>query len=130
MTLAILGMGTALPPHTLDQEEAARLAQTLGHPNAEQARLLETLYRRTGIRTRHVVALQGQAGAAPFFPPAASPDDRGPTTAQRMRRYDEEVHPLAGHAARQALDRSGLAPAAVTHLVTVSCTGFAAPGVD
>src|SRR5262249_30204097 len=38
--------------------------------------------------------------------------------------------PLALRAAAAALADSGLAPGALTHLVTVSCTGFAAPGVD
>jgi predicted naringenin-chalcone synthase len=47
-----------------------------------------------------------------------------------MRHYVEHAGPLAVRAARQALDRSGLEPRRVTHLVTVSCTGFRAPGVD
>src|SRR6185312_4762607 len=33
-------------------------------------------------------------------------------------------------AARQALDQSGVAAMSLTHVVTVSCTGFHAPGVD
>jgi predicted naringenin-chalcone synthase len=37
---------------------------------------------------------------------------------------------LAYQAGRQALDRSGLSAGDITHLVTVSCTGFAAPGMD
>ena len=47
-----------------------------------------------------------------------------------MQRYAEEALPLAGAAAEQALDNAALPPAAVTHLVTVSCTGFFAPGLD
>src|SRR2546423_1310767 len=37
---------------------------------------------------------------------------------------------VALSAARQALKASALSPADVTHLVTVSCTGFRAPGFD
>jgi predicted naringenin-chalcone synthase len=47
-----------------------------------------------------------------------------------MQRYAEEALPLAGAAAEQALVNAALPPAAVTHLVTVSCTGFFAPGLD
>jgi predicted naringenin-chalcone synthase len=47
-----------------------------------------------------------------------------------MQRYAEEVLPLAGAAAEQALDNAAIPPAAITHLVTVSCTGFFAPGLD
>jgi predicted naringenin-chalcone synthase len=47
-----------------------------------------------------------------------------------MRHYVEHAGPLAALAARQALARAGLAPGTITHLVTVSCTGFRAPGAD
>jgi predicted naringenin-chalcone synthase len=47
-----------------------------------------------------------------------------------MRHYLEHAPPLALRAARQALDDAALRPDLVTDLVTVSCTGFAAPGVD
>jgi predicted naringenin-chalcone synthase len=47
-----------------------------------------------------------------------------------MEVYRAEAVPLALRASRIALGQSGLAAGEVTHLVTVSCTGFAAPGVD
>src|SRR5262249_34184924 len=57
-------------------------------------------------------------------------DDRGPTTAERLRVYAEEAGPLALRAARSALTKAGVDAGQVSHLVTVSCTGFFAPGVD
>jgi predicted naringenin-chalcone synthase len=56
--------------------------------------------------------------------------DLGPSTGLRMERFEREATPLAERACRAALGQSGVAPGALTHLVTVSCTGFAAPGVD
>lgn len=47
-----------------------------------------------------------------------------------MAMYAEQSRPLAMAAAEQALERAGLTGNAITHLVTVSCTGFDAPGVD
>jgi predicted naringenin-chalcone synthase len=47
-----------------------------------------------------------------------------------MRYYAEKALPLAVQAATQALERARWQAGAITHLVTVSCTGFAAPGVD
>jgi predicted naringenin-chalcone synthase len=44
--------------------------------------------------------------------------------------YQQHAFSLAQDSARQALDESSLSPKDVTHLVTVSCTGFYAPGVD
>jgi prepilin-type processing-associated H-X9-DG protein len=47
-----------------------------------------------------------------------------------MDLYERHAAPLAVKAAREALEDAGVAPEAVTHLVTVSCSGFAAPGAD
>jgi predicted naringenin-chalcone synthase len=129
MAFTVRGMGTALPAHAVTQEDAAELARQFCRPTETQARLLSILFRRSGVRTRHIAVLD-EGKALPFFPSAAGDADRGPTTALRMRRYEAEVGPLAGRAARQALDRSGLSRRDLTHLVTVSCTGFAAPGLD
>lgn len=65
-----------------------------------------------------------------FYPPAGDVDDVGPTTAARMERYRAASAPLAVAAVRAALDAGTVAAAAITHLVTCSCTGFANPGLD
>src|SRR5207247_56383 len=95
-------------------------------------------YRQTGIRTRHLAfapellqdILQGTAHSGSVFLPRGTDEDSGPTLGQRMQHYVKEAGPLALRAARVALAQSGLAPRELTHLVTVSCTGFSAPGVD
>ena len=47
-----------------------------------------------------------------------------------MRYFAEHASPLALHAAERALAQAGVDRRRITHLVTVSCTGFAAPGMD
>ncbi len=47
-----------------------------------------------------------------------------------MTRYAAEAGGLAVAAARNALATAGIDAAAITHLVTCSCTGFSNPGVD
>jgi predicted naringenin-chalcone synthase len=47
-----------------------------------------------------------------------------------MEVYRKESVPLALQAARQALDQAGILPSDPTHVITVSCTGFTAPGLD
>ena len=68
--------------------------------------------------------------AQSFYPPATGPSDRGPATALRMQRYAEESLPLAEAAAARSLELAAIRPEAITHLITVSCTGFFAPGLD
>lgn len=126
MTLEILGLGTAVPPCGISQARSAELTSAIAGHDAVQAERLAFLYGLTGIARRHVTILD-EGGTVPD---AVTTSDRGPSTGWRMDRYDENVAPVARRAAAVALARSGVAGAAVTHLVTVSCTGFAAPGFD
>jgi predicted naringenin-chalcone synthase len=137
MSFAILGLGTALPEFRFTQEEAVRVAQVLCL-DPRQSPLVPVLYRQTEIEGRNIVlgepiirdVIDGTKHSQSVFLPKGDPDDPGPTTAERMHVYIEHAAPLAISAARAALAESGFSPEAITHLVTVSCTGFSAPGVD
>jgi predicted naringenin-chalcone synthase len=54
----------------------------------------------------------------------------GPSTGVRNQVYRAEAPALFAAAATDALERAGVAASEVTHVVTVSCTGFFAPGPD
>jgi predicted naringenin-chalcone synthase len=138
MSFALLGLGTSLPRTALTQAEAIQIAQRICCRTEEQAELLPALYRQSGIQKRHLAfsadiigdVLQGTNHSGSVFLPREDPDDPGPTTAERMQHYVQEASPLAVEAARQALREAAVDPGCLTHLVTVSCTGFHAPGVD
>lgn len=137
MSFAILGLGTALPDYACTLEQSTRIAQALCQA-PEQRPVVASMYRQTEISRRHSVVsgqivddvLNGTQHSQSVFLPTGDADDRGPTTRQRMQVYVDEAGPLACRASRQALDESGLAPDDITHIVTVSCTGFTAPGLD
>lgn len=138
MSFAILGMGTAVPTYRIEQSESYRVAEMLARPTAEQTTWLPAMYDNTGIDRRHMVLvgeiiqdiLEKTNRSKSIFLPTGEPDDSGPTTAERMAYYVQHAGPLAVTAARKALDCSGMSAKDLTHLVTVSCTGFHAPGVD
>jgi predicted naringenin-chalcone synthase len=138
MSFAILGLGTALPATVISQTEARDIARALCCRTEEQATWLPAMYGQTGIATRHLIlgtdlvrdVLNGTRHSGSPFLPSGKADDRGPTTAQRMQHYAALASPLALQAARVALEHSGLAAREITHVVTVSCTGFTAPGID
>ena len=137
MSLAILGIGTAVPMEAIDQATACRLAETLCCRTTEQATWLPTMYGNTGIEKRHMVLAgeliqdvlnQTRQSESVFLP--SNPPDNGPTTTERLRAYFELAGPLALEATRQAIERAGVLTRDLAHLVTVTCTGFHAPGVD
>jgi predicted naringenin-chalcone synthase len=133
---AILSVATALPPMRIDQDTSIAAARAMCGADAEQSQTLEALYRNSGIRTRHVVydgaevefiAFGRGACESPFVPGG---HERGPSTGVRMQRFEREAERLAISAAREALASAALDAQAITHLVTVSCTGMSAPGID
>lgn len=129
MSLLIAGLGKAVPLHRIAQADAARITQAFACGDAVQERLFQTLYRRTGVETRHSAVLERSEGdlvaRQSFFQVEGSP-----STAQRMAVYEASSGDLAVRAAAAALLDSATAPRSITHLVTVSCTGFSAPGFD
>jgi predicted naringenin-chalcone synthase len=133
MSSSILGIGTSAPRRQIPQTQAALLAGSLAGTAAPAQRTLRAIYRQTRIRSRGSVLLEDPEGrpfSQTFFPPARDQHDAGPSTARRMLRYAAEAGPLAAEAAERALARADVSGAAITHLVTCSCTGFAAPGFD
>src|SRR5262245_12554108 len=136
MSMAIAGLGTALPPNRIAQSAAAEAAMKVCCKKDEHLEVLPVLYRQAGVKTRHMV-LQAQKvetqmdtelAESPFIPHEG--EDLGPKTSQRMERYVREAAKLAIESSRLALERSKVKPTEITHLVTVSCTGFSAPGTD
>jgi predicted naringenin-chalcone synthase len=122
--IEVLGWGTAVPRYSYRQDE---LAEHLSRPlDAVSARRLRVAFRGSGVRRRFSVL----PDFAPAFgaPVLFRGDD--PTTAERLRVFAGEAPLLAERAARIALHSAGVAPAHVSHLLFVTCTGFAAPGPD
>jgi predicted naringenin-chalcone synthase len=138
MSLAILGLGTAVPDHSISQERAGAVARALCCHTDDQAEILPGLYRQSGINQRHFVIgadvmddiLAGTRHSQSIFLASGGEGDYGPSTGARMEFYVREALPLACRASLQALERSNVRSESITHIVTVSCTGFSAPGVD
>ncbi len=138
MTLAILGFGTAVPSTSITQPEAQQIARFLCVREPEHENWLPHLYSQTGIDKRHFCMgrglledmLAGTRHSQSVFLPRDGADDPGPTTGERMSVYHSEAPDLALLAAHRALADSATPAKSITHLITVSCTGFRAPGVD
>ncbi len=133
MTLFINGIGTATTQYSIAQTDAADVISRLVFDREEHAAALSVLFRRSGVKRRGSVILEEPNGGGPkqsFYPTPQTMIDRGPTTAERVRRYASEAPDLAVAAATQALQTAGVEPSQITDLIVVTCTGFVGPGVD
>lgn len=126
MTARLLSIGIAAPNARLGTERAIALASALSAPGVRRE-TIAALHRRSGIDERGCVIFDS-AGRQELY--GADPNELGPTTAERLTHYAPRATELAATASREAIDRAGIAAGRVTHLVTVSCTGFEAPGFD
>lgn len=132
METAITAIGTALPHYQRQQVGVVDfLAQRLGFSPAER-RITQAIYRASDIVTRHSVLSDGMPDADPstcIFPTEAP--YVMPTTAKRMQVYRHQALPLAQQACENCLaDAPHVQRDQITHLITVSCTGMYAPGID
>ncbi|HWE38444.1 MAG TPA: type III polyketide synthase [Isosphaeraceae bacterium] len=126
--LALLGIGTAVPPHAIRQGDAAEIAQALTCSREDESRYYRDVYHAVGVDSRHSVILDrsdGDLAARQSFYARDSP-----TTGARMRRYESAASDLAVEAGAGALSDAGVSPDRITHVVTVTCSGFYSPGLD
>jgi predicted naringenin-chalcone synthase len=130
MPLSIRGLGTAVPPHQVNQAEAMALAERVSADNASRAALVRRIQGRTQVRQRSSVLATGNAAQQPISERLPFYGSQSPTTAARMAAFAHHAAPLAIAAVRRALADAAIEAHRITHLITVCCTGFQAPGVD
>lgn len=129
MTSHLLSLATASPRGVVSADRAVDLLCRLASEEVKP-RVIEALHRRTEIDTRGSV-IADAVGGQTFYQIDAK--GQGPTTAARLEAYAAHAGSLAQDAASCALDAArahGVEPSHITHVVTASCTGFDAPGVD
>jgi predicted naringenin-chalcone synthase len=129
-TIAILGIGTAVPPYRIIQRDVAERMAAALHEFPDSMRWARRIFKQCGVDTRYTCEPELlQPGDACRYMPGRS-GVQAPGTAERMRMYKRESVPLAVEAARRALSDAEAEAADITHLITVSCTGQFLPGLD
>ena len=130
MPLTLHGIGTAVPTQQLSQAEAVEVAHRINAESPEQVRLMSRIYQKTKVLTRGSVLLENDGVDGTTKERLSFYGSESPGTAERMQVFDAHAGGLALEAAAKALKDADISSGAITHLVTVSCTGFQSPGVD
>ena len=125
----IISIARALPEHCHKQSDIFHFMQDSYGLSADETRKLKFLYDHSGIETRYsVIKDYGlDEGQRSFIPSQKNADF--PNLEQRMKVFDREALPLSVKAIEQCI-RDIISPKDITHLITVSCTGMSAPGLD
>ena len=125
----IIAIGTALPAYRHEQMTILQFMQKVYAPGEAERRKMRFLYAHCGIRQRYSVLPDYglEAGDWTFYP-ATENLEPFPTLEQRMAVYNREAPALSVAAIHDCLQ--GRDPGSITHLITVTCTGLSAPGLD
>ena len=134
MTVYLRSLETALPPTVLIQSEARDVFAAQPGLTRLGTRLVATCFDSAAIDTRYTavdeLTSDSRAENPRFFDPGTGLL-LSPSTKVRNEIFATEATKLFIEAARKALDAcSGIDVLDITHLVTVSCTGFFNPGPD
>ncbi len=132
MEACISAIGTANPPYKIPQAKIAEfMAGAHGLDGSEKQRLF-ALYRATGIHNRYaVIPDYGKPAGSYVFYPNSKGLEPFPSTSSRLELYRQEALPLATAAVHDCLNQIPHTHRHdITHLITVSCTGMYAPGLD
>ena len=126
----LLDIATATPPFKIDQARAAEeLKKRMGEHGAA-SRLIGMAAKHSGIESRYVVLPDAEEENDDNF----FTDQKGnhiiPDTKSRMDMYEKWSIKLTQEAVENLLNLNGVNPNEIDRLITVSCTGFFAPGLD
>ncbi len=133
MSSCISAIGTANPKYQIKQDDIYHFMVNAFALNDANAGRLAQIYKQSGIKTRFSAIPDFQyktAGKYEFFP---NTDDLEPFpgTKKRIALYQQAAIETALKAAQNCLEKAGTdVHKSITHLITVSCTGMYAPGID
>ncbi len=132
MSVNLHGIATVVPSTFYPQDAALEVMQAWIGGDRRTDRLLRGIYHKSGIEGRHSVVTDfAPDGSGGLFRDPRDGAFRVPTTGERNAVYAREAPRLFVEAGRRALEGAeGIEASDVSHVVTVSCTGFVAPGPD
>ena len=126
----IISIGTAVPAYCHQQMDILPFMQTVYASSEAEKRKLRFLYQQSGIAQRYSVIADYSRPAEDWtFYPASENLEPFPSLEERMLVYNRQAPLLSVDAIRECLGNNH-DPKNITHLITVSCTGMSAPGLD
>ena len=126
----IISIGTAVPQYSHKQENILAFMQNVFAMGPADKRKLGFLYHQSAIDKRYSVIPDYSCPIDEWqFYPQTENLDPFPSLEKRMKCFTENAAPLSVDAIQKCMDGK-ISKKEITHLITVSCTGMSAPGLD
>ena len=125
----IISIATSSPAFAHRQQDILHYMQKVYQLDAEEKRKLAFLYHHSGIETRHsVIPDYGNNLTGYNFLPE-NDSDPFPSIDERMELYNSTASAISIEAIKNCIN-THITAAEITHLISISCTGMSAPGLD
>ena len=126
----IASISTALPAHKHKQSDLSEFMTEFYQDSQHKKRKLQIMYSKSGIRNRYsVIPDYSLSKEERVFFPQTHNLEPFPAIEYRMQYFNKAALPLCIEAIEKCINEKIL-PEQITHLITVSCTGLSAPGLD
>ncbi len=124
----IVSIATAVPEYASDQEAILEFMDE-AYQDVDSSRKLKVLFHHSGINSRYSVIPDFSNNSGHVLFPA---NHYLPMVSERMEVFKEKALPLALKAVKDAFKniQTQIKDFGITHLITVTCTGMYAPGID
>lgn len=126
----IQGIGTALPPYRLCQDDVFAKIEASLREDPHALRWAKRIFKQCGVQIRYTCEEDFLKPADQCTYLSTDKQQAAPSTSRRMEVYRRESVPLAERAAEEAMRDAGTEAPGITHILTVSCTGQFLPGLD
>ncbi|HEU0064498.1 MAG TPA: type III polyketide synthase, partial [Flavisolibacter sp.] len=126
----IISIGTSVPQYRHNQNDIMQFMQKVYATSEAEKRKIRYLYNQSGIEQRYsVIADYSRKIQEWKFYPQTENFEPFPSLEDRMSIYNRQAPLLSIDAIRKCLHHPH-DHKKITHLITVSCTGMSAPGLD
>jgi predicted naringenin-chalcone synthase len=127
----IINIATAVPPHKHSQEDILQFMQCVYALDAVGNRKLKFLYHHSSIDSRYSVIPDYSRSLPDWtFYPQSENLEPFPSLEMRMQWFNKFAPELSVNAIKNCIEETSINKNDITHLITVSCTGMSAPGLD
>ncbi len=131
MPVYINDIATAVPD-TFEHQQTVREIMKENVPGDRKTRsIIHRIYSQSGIEKRHAANYDFESVSGNGFFERIFKNQPAPSTGERNAIYERESKKLFLQVADQLVEQNpNLDRKSITHVITVSCTGFYAPGPD
>jgi len=125
----LIDISTASPPYKVLQEKAASELKKRMSVRPAIGRLIDAASAHSGIDSRFIVVPDAEDNVENKFY-SNNGSYIKPDTQIRMNEYEKWSKRLSKEAVAKLIEHNNFDPSKIERLITISCTGFFAPGLD